>query len=601
MLTPSPNFRSRTKPSADGTPTPTLAPPRSSHIPALLLIALFSLPLVLLLLGSGDPVDMMELFNLIPVREAFRDHHWLMPTLNGIPRLEKPPLPVWLPAALATLFNSDSLWVTRFPSALMAVLTAFATYGIGVTLSRGRMLGISAALILSATVVFNRHARLASYDIFATAFATCSILFLLRLFETTNRRWRNAIFAGAAAGLSILSKGPVPMATVLIPFVLWIIFFHRQKIPRAIPPLLVALAVALLTFLPWLVVIGLTVPEAWPVWRGELLQFLTGKLRGEKDLPELHASRFYYLQMLYWTAPFIPLFIGGLVLPFLPIQSDPSPSPRESRGRWFFWLALVIGLLLLSVPSEKKPRYALQLFPYAALLCAAVWQEFSRLCRTRKLDPPARFLLITQGATFLGAAIALPAFLLVAATGFPASLYRLLNPILISFPLAWSTGIAYLFLAALLFASAAALWQQQFSRQFDRALVSLLLSSFLLCFTWTLLYRSIPSTHTNANRPHMRNILDITGNGPIYTLADYRPWLPTLYFANQILPATTDDQLAIRILSAPADVYLIAPTDAATTARINALSATTHRAVITAYTFNDEHQDLALYRFATGK
>ena len=53
MLTPSPNFRSRTRSSADGTPTPTLARPRTSHGPALLLIALFSLPLLLLLLGTG--------------------------------------------------------------------------------------------------------------------------------------------------------------------------------------------------------------------------------------------------------------------------------------------------------------------------------------------------------------------------------------------------------------------------------------------------------------------------------------------------------------------------------------------------------------------
>ncbi len=54
------------------------------HVSALAIIALVTLPLLFVFLGTGDAVDMMELFNLVPIREAIRDHHWLMPTLDGV-------------------------------------------------------------------------------------------------------------------------------------------------------------------------------------------------------------------------------------------------------------------------------------------------------------------------------------------------------------------------------------------------------------------------------------------------------------------------------------------------------------------------------------
>ena len=82
------------------------------HWGALAIITAFALPLFLELLGHGQATAMMELFNLVPIREAYRDGHWLIPTLGGMPRLEKPPLPVWIPAALAMVFHSDNLWVS---------------------------------------------------------------------------------------------------------------------------------------------------------------------------------------------------------------------------------------------------------------------------------------------------------------------------------------------------------------------------------------------------------------------------------------------------------------------------------------------------------
>src|SRR4028118_1846616 len=44
-----------------------------------------------------DP-SLMEARNFITVREITQNGTWLIPTLNGEPRLAKPPLPTWLTA-----------------------------------------------------------------------------------------------------------------------------------------------------------------------------------------------------------------------------------------------------------------------------------------------------------------------------------------------------------------------------------------------------------------------------------------------------------------------------------------------------------------------
>src|SRR3712207_3615056 len=76
-------------------------------------------------LQAVDP-SLMEARNFITVREMTQHRNWLIPTLNGEPRLAKPPLPTWITAVSALgsggLYNLVAL---RLPAALIA---AFAVY-----------------------------------------------------------------------------------------------------------------------------------------------------------------------------------------------------------------------------------------------------------------------------------------------------------------------------------------------------------------------------------------------------------------------------------------------------------------------------------------
>ena len=545
-----------------------------SHPAAIAIIVFVSLSLVLVYLGTGDPKDMMELFNLVPVKEAMRDGHWLMPTLNGLPRLEKPPLPVWIPAGLGALFHTDSLWILRLPSALVGVLAALCTYGIGCVLFEGegeprgggRLWALIAALFVPAMFVFNREARLASYDIYATGFLTCGAMFLIwmaTLRETQNAKlktqngggvfWCYAILAGIATGLSVLSKGPVPAATVMIPLGIWLFMYHNRA--RVWGGVALAAAVSVMTFLPWLLAIGglkvgghwIVAPRierAWHVWAAEFLQFGTGDAAnpGAGSKADLTDPIYYYLMMFIWVAPLTPSLVAGLVMPFLKQRDEVVRSKGNRRGLWLVWLVLVLGLVMLSVPSEKKGRYTLQLFPFAGLLCAAVWREFARLGKEEIPDLGGRIVLAAQALCFIvPGVLGIGTVLWVA---FGGGFGKWTDVVEAVHALSIPGGLV---LFAAIAGAGIWLWREMLRRNFRTVGWGVALNACLVTLVMMWAYRGIPEMHTNATRPPVEAAFAEAhrdGAEMIATTKAGRLWLPTFYFANQILPEMSADDAA---------------------------------------------------------
>ena len=72
-----------------------------------------------------DEPDIMESRNFITAREMLADGNWLIPTMNGELRLEKPPLPTWITAAISSLFKTNNLFVLRTPAAFISTAMTF--------------------------------------------------------------------------------------------------------------------------------------------------------------------------------------------------------------------------------------------------------------------------------------------------------------------------------------------------------------------------------------------------------------------------------------------------------------------------------------------
>lgn len=518
-----------------------------THRRALLAITLFALPLFLVFLGSGDARAMMELFNLVPVREAVRDGHWLVPTLNGAPRLEKPPLPVWLPGALAVLCGHDNLWVVRLPSVLVGLMTCWAVYGIGCLLGSDRKWGFWAALVLAANLIFIRQARLASYDIFSTGFIMVGFLGLVGLAEMPARRWLWIALAGVGLGLAFMSKGPVPLATVCVPYALWVLIFHRRRWDIWLS-LLGGAVLSAAVFLPWLLAAAAQQPQAWLVWRGEFLQFTAAE--GE----EYRAVWYYYLCFFLVIFPWTVSLIGGLALPLFPARSEPRPTAAEMRGRWLLLLVLVLGVVMLSIPHEKKQRYILQQVPIAALLIAALWLELQRLPHHTPLDWPAKLLLQCQAAVTIGMGVAV--LLMIAAALLPAdavthgmaALPPGMRKGLIEAPAALHMAVATLGvagwlaigLAVLALGVVAALAQGR--RRFAAAFLCHLLAAWVAMFAGYWTYR-IGGYQVSEYRADAEALSRLAGPNPIYSLPKTGPWLYTIYYANRTMPETAPAQI----------------------------------------------------------
>lgn len=160
-------------------------------------------------LGEFEP-DLMEARNYVTAREMLTDGNWISPTMNGEPRLEKPPFPTWI-TALSAKFGGglDDPYTMRFPAAASATLLVFFFFGFCRELSKEKYLPLLGAAILATSLMIIQQGRTNSWDIHSHAFMLGSIWLLLRGWSKGG--WQNYIGAGILMGLSILSKGPVPL------------------------------------------------------------------------------------------------------------------------------------------------------------------------------------------------------------------------------------------------------------------------------------------------------------------------------------------------------------------------------------------------------
>jgi len=74
--------------------------------------------------NSALPTDIMESRNIVTAREMVEEGNWLVPTMNGELRLEKPPLPTWV-AAIVEPLCPNSLSAQHCAAGVMGVVWTF--------------------------------------------------------------------------------------------------------------------------------------------------------------------------------------------------------------------------------------------------------------------------------------------------------------------------------------------------------------------------------------------------------------------------------------------------------------------------------------------
>src|SRR6266481_4622196 len=206
---------------------PTLPPPPTRHALFAILIALAAL-LHIGTIGSGDLYSQTEGQYAGAAREMVETHQWLLPTNDGIPRLQKPPLLYWLIIVSFKLFGINEA-AARLPVALAVVASVALIFLIGEKLTdywRGFIAGL---IYLSFCGTF-LLARIVMPEPLVSAFIAGAIFCAVSGYE--RRRHRRMWFGGVwvFAALACLTKGVLGIVYPAVVFVLLSIFYREARI-----------------------------------------------------------------------------------------------------------------------------------------------------------------------------------------------------------------------------------------------------------------------------------------------------------------------------------------------------------------------------------
>lgn len=288
-------------------------------------------------------VTIMEARNFITAREMLTDGNWVLTTMNGEARYEKPPLPTWLTAISSMIFGVKSLWGLRLPAALTVTLLSVFVYMLSRKLNHSKTTSLHNGLIALTSLYVIVIIFEAPWDIYTHAFMLIGIYGMLTLFRKNVWSWKAALYIVMGVSASVLSKGPISFYALLLPFLLSYGICYRKELSGK----------------QWLrvlsmMVLGLGLGFSWYIYVRYVDPDTFNRIAEEEtgNWTSFNVRPFYYYWSFFtqsglWT---IPAFIS-LLYPYL------KTRVHNLKGYQFTLLWTLLGVLLLSVIPEKKSRY----------------------------------------------------------------------------------------------------------------------------------------------------------------------------------------------------------------------------------------------------
>src|SRR5712691_9443013 len=292
-------------------------------------------------------------------QEMLTGGDWVIPHINGLPYLEKPPLFFSL-TGLTLWLVGPSEWATRLWSALPALGTVILTWRIGRRLYGARA-GLLAGLVL-ATVVGNAlYVRKASTDELFVFCITLAMYGFLRDAERPDRGRARFLLFYLGAALGVLAKGFTGVVFPLL--IVGLGMAVARRLSWRDLNLVRGAALFAVVALPWHVLVAWRSPTlfAFYVVDNHLLRFLDARGYVEDDVPS--STLAFLVASFLWAFPWSVFTLA---------RPGPDASPH---ARWrpviVIWLLVVVGLFALS--RFKHEYYALPAFPALAVLVGGAW------------------------------------------------------------------------------------------------------------------------------------------------------------------------------------------------------------------------------------
>jgi 4-amino-4-deoxy-L-arabinose transferase-like glycosyltransferase len=330
-------------------------------------------------------------------REMLASGDWLVPHLNNLVYIEKPPLQYWATAISFELFGVN-VWAARFYTGLCALLTVLA-----IAVLARRLWGVGAAwraaIMLASTLAMIVIGQQLTLDMSLTLFLTLTLAAFCVAQDAATPAARRRQFmwlAWASAAGAFLTKGLVALVLPALTLSAYSLLYRRWR-PWNRLSLVTGVALFALLTVPWCYLMQRHVPQFFDFFfiREHFQRFLT---RIEDRYEPV------------WF--FIPVLAAGC-LPWI------LPAARALGGAWrsvnaqadfepraFLWVWVVVVFVFFSISDSKLIPYILPLFPALALLMASAPADTLRRDLARTSTG-----LIAAGVIFMAAAAILPQLL----------------------------------------------------------------------------------------------------------------------------------------------------------------------------------------------
>ena len=341
---------------------------------SLLVLALFGAIAAGLFVGSarGKLWRSSEERCLGVVQEMVRSGDWLVPRLDGQPRLQKPPLFYWAGAAAVELTGAPTLSALRWLSGVIALVLAAAVFAAGHSLG-GFPAALASTAALGASALLYAQGRVGDAEMLLTLLVFAALAAFETLWRTRDRRLLPVL--AALVGLAFLTKATAGLVDVFAPIGAWLAL--QRALRLALRPAVLAWGLlALAISLSWYALMLWRVPDALGMFREYLIGPLGVHAAGRDAT---HLRPFLY----YWPRFPLQSAATGLLLPWLLWEAWRSRGfARDPRAR-FLALSLVALLVAWSFVPSKQMHYLLPMVPLQALLVAKLGVERWQAIRAR--------------------------------------------------------------------------------------------------------------------------------------------------------------------------------------------------------------------------
>jgi 4-amino-4-deoxy-L-arabinose transferase-like glycosyltransferase len=326
-------------------------------------------------------------------REMLASGDWLIPRLNNLVYIEKPPLQYWATALSYKLFGT-SVWAARLYTGLCGLLTVLVTAGLGLRLW-GSAVAWRAGIMLASSLALLVMSQQLTLDMSLTFFTTLTLAGFCAAQEVASpsqrRYWMWLAWASSAA--AFLTKGLVALVLPALALGAYSLLYRQWK-PWSRLSIPTGLMIFIVVAVPWCVLMQRHVPQFFDFFfiREHFQRFLT-RIEDRYEPP--------------WF--FIPVLAAGSLPWLLPAGRAlasgwrRSETSRKFNVRAFLWVWCIAVFGFFSMSDSKLIPYILPLFPGLALLMASA--ESAQLRRDLKSTSLG---LVVAGALLLAVAWILP-------------------------------------------------------------------------------------------------------------------------------------------------------------------------------------------------